>query len=121
MMAKLVVLITAQAEAAYDIALAWKEAGAPGATFLDGRGLQSLRQASASMEILTGMTSMLDILRQTQIDVVVVLSLVEDVALPARMIDVAQSILGDMQAPDKGVLFVLDVERALGVSRRPAG
>jgi hypothetical protein len=119
-MAKLVVLITAQAESAHDVAIAWKEAGAPGATFLEGRGLQSLRQASDSLEILSGMTSMLDILRQTQTDVVLLLSLVEDDALPARLIDVAQSILGNMQAPDKGVLFVLDVERALGVSQRPA-
>jgi hypothetical protein len=119
MMAKLVVLITAQADSARDVGMAWKEAGAPGVTFIEGLGLQSLRRASDSMEFLSGMTSMFQVLRQTTLDVVLVLSLVEDVALPERMIHVTESILGDMQSPNKGVLFVLDVEQALGISQHP--
>lgn len=116
-MARLVVLITAQVDIVRDIGTAWKEAGAPGVTFIDGYGLQSLRHASDSMEILSGTTSMLEILRQTTVGVVVLLSVIEDEALVPAVVSVTEEILGDMQAPNKGVLFVLDVERALGVSR----
>lgn len=115
-MTKLIVLITAQPDSARDIGVAWKTAGAPGVTFLDGHGLQTLQEASDSMEILSGTTSLLEILRQTTSNVVLALSVVEDAALVPRLIDVTQSILGDMQQPDKGVLFVLDVEQALGAS-----
>ncbi|MFN8377492.1 MAG: hypothetical protein U0452_02375 [Anaerolineae bacterium] len=118
-MAKLIVLITAQPDSARDIGVAWKNAGAPGVTFLDGFGLQSLRQAAGSLEILSGTTSMLEILRQTTTSVVLVLSVVENEELVPRLMDVTQSIVGDMHQPDKGILFVLDVERALGVSSRP--
>ena len=119
-MAKLVVLITAQSETARDVGVAWKSAGAPGVTFLDGQGLQTLRQAAESMEILSGTTSMLDILRQTTTEVTVALSVIQDDALAPELVRLTQSLLGDMDAPDKGILFVVNVEQAFGVSRLPS-
>lgn len=118
-MAKLVILITAQTDSARDVGVAWKAAGAPGVTFIEGMGLQSLRQSSDTLEFLPGLTSMVEALRQTTRDVVLVLSVVEDAELPDQLIHVAESILGDLQTPNKGILFVLDVERSLGISRRP--
>ncbi len=114
-MAKLLVLITAQAEAAREIGAGWKQAGAPGVTFIEGYGLQTLRQASDSMEILSGTTSMLEILRQTTTNVVIALCLLEDDTLVDKLAAVTDTIIGDMETPNNGVMFVLDVEKALGV------
>jgi nitrogen regulatory protein PII len=114
--AKMLVLITAQAESAREIGAGWKAAGAPGVTFIEGYGLQSLRMAADSMEILSGTTSMLEILRQTTVNVVIAMAVLEEEAPIPAMLDVVERILGDMQQPNKGLVFVMDIEQALGIS-----
>lgn len=111
-MAKLVVLITAQLDAAHRVGEAWTETGAPGVTFVESYGLHRLKGTS---EILSGMLSMVEILRANDTSSVVVLSLVDDHGIVDALIRVTESILGDMEAPDNGIVFVLDVERALGI------
>lgn len=117
-MAKLVVLITAQADEAREIGAAWKKAGAPGVTFVEGYGLQTLSRAAESLELLSGITSMAEILRQTTVNVVIALTLVEEDALVTKLMAETEARLGDMRAPNKGITFVLDVEQSLGVSRQ---
>ncbi len=120
-MAKLVILITAQADEAREIGTAWKKAGAPGVTFLEGYGLQTLSQAADSLELLSGITSMAEILRQTTVNIVLALTVVEDEALVPKLMAAVEASLGDMRAPNKGISFVLDVEQALGISRTHSG
>lgn len=114
-MAKLVVLITAQADSAMDVAMLWREAGAPGITFIEAYGVRSLHQAAKSLEVPSGMLSLLDIMRHTSTSTVVTLSLVSDPALAAKMLALVESELGDMHAPHKGIAFVLDVDDFLGI------
>lgn len=112
---KLVVLITSQIDEGYQVGEAWQKAGAPGVTFLEGFGLGRLQQATSTAEILPGMLSMFEILRENRETSLVVMSLIHDPTLIQSLLDTTTRILGDMLTPNAGIFFVLDVEQALGI------
>lgn len=114
-MAKLVLLITSRIEEGHRIGEAWQKAGAPGVTFIESFGLRRLQEHSRSMEVLPGMMSMMEILRQSDLTSLVILSVIEDEAAIDRIIAITEAILGDLQLPDNGVCFVIDVARAVGI------
>jgi hypothetical protein len=114
-MSKLVILITSRLEDGHRVGEAWRDAGAPGVTFVESYGLRQLQKTSGAQEILPGMMSMLEILRQQEETSLIVLSLVEDSTDVDHLLKVAESILGDLYAPNAGIVFVLDVARAIGV------
>lgn len=114
-MAKLVVLITVRHDLGHQIAEAWREAGAPGVTFIESYGLRRLKEASRSAEILPGIVSMFQILRETDQSSLLLLSVVEDDAVADRLLDVTEHIIGDMNRLDSGIAFVLDVGRTIGI------
>jgi hypothetical protein len=119
-MPKLVVLITSHVETGHPIAEAWERAGATGVTFIESYGLRRFNEASRAFEVLPGMMSMLQILRENDQGSLCLLSVVEDDPVVERLIASAQSVLGDLSAPDTGILFVLDIARALGIRQRRA-
>lgn len=114
-MAKLVILITVRHDLGHQIAEAWREAGAPGVTFVESYGLRRLKEASRNAEILPGLVSMFQILRETDQSSLMLLSVVEDDAAANRLIDVTERTIGDMSKPDSGIAFVLDVGRTVGI------
>lgn len=114
-MAKLIVLITARAEEGHLIGEAWQEAGAPGVTFIEGFGLRRIQEKTRGLEVLPGMMSLTEILRQNEHTSLVVLSVLDDDALADQLLAVTERILGDLRQPDNGVFFVVDLARALGV------
>lgn len=114
-MAKLVVLITARDDVAQQVGESWMQAGAPGVTVIEGHGLQRIRATSRSGEILPGMMSLVDILRENRPSSVLLLSLVENDAVVAPMLQATEAILGDLHSPENGIFFVLDVEKAIGI------
>jgi nitrogen regulatory protein PII len=117
---KLVVLITAQVEAGLDIAQAWQDAGAPGVTVLRAHGLHTLQQElrSGSVELPRMIASMgaamAAIIDNVEERGEVLLSLVED-EMVDPLIAAANETLGDLSQPNHGILFVLPIERAIGV------
>ncbi len=114
-MSKLVILITGRVEDGHRVGQAWRDAGAPGVTFIESYGIRSLQEASRSMEVLPGLVSMLEILRQQEETSLIVLSLVEDDSIVDTLIKAAEDILGDLMLPKNGIAFVLDVARTIGV------
>jgi hypothetical protein len=114
-MAKLIVLITARLDEGHRIGEAWRAAGAPGVTFIESYGIRSLQNASKGAEILSGMLSMLEIIRDNEETSIILLSLVNDDVLVSELFRVTESILGDMEEPNNGIVFSLDVERAIGI------
>ena len=114
-MAKLVILITSNVSEVHNIGDAWKKAGAPGVTFIEGFGIRRLQEASGKAEILPGMLSLLEILRDNEETSMVVLSLIEDETLVEKLQSATESILGSLYAPHSGVFFVINVERAVGL------
>jgi len=114
-MTKLVILITPLLDEAHDIADAWQQAGAPGVTFIESYGLGRLKQTVHNIEVLPGMMSMLDILRSREQTSITLMSIVSDTDLVDKMIDAAQAITGDLDIPNNGLIFVIDVERVVGL------
>lgn len=117
---KLVILITAQTEAGLDVALAWQDANAPGVTIIRSHGLHTLQRELQSgnvelprMVVSMGaaMAAIIDNLEERG---EVILSVVDD-DLVDPLIAAATGVLGDLTEPDNGILFVLPVERAIGV------
>jgi nitrogen regulatory protein PII len=114
-LSKLVILITVRHDLGHQIAEAWREAGAPGVTFVESYGLRRLKEASRNAEILPGLVSMFQLLRDTDQSSLMLLSVVEDDAAADRLLDVTERTIGDMNKPDSGIAFVIDVGRTIGI------
>lgn len=115
-MAKLVVLITGQIEQSHAIGEAWQAAGAPGVTLVEGHGLRHLQEAWLHAEILPGTFSLQRILRENDHSSVLILSLLDDDTMVDKLIMATEGILGDMTAPNNGVIFVVDLAKLIGVN-----
>jgi hypothetical protein len=93
---------------------AWEAAGAPGITILESTGLGRVRQASLRDD-LPLMPSILSLLQSREERHRTIFTVVEGEALVDRLVEVTQSILGDLEEADNGVLFVLPVSRVVGL------
>ena len=119
---KLVILITTQVERGMEIALAWQDVGAPGVTIVQAHGLHTLQQevergAVELPRIVVSMASaMAHIIDNVEARGQLLLSVVPDETVDA-LINAASEVLGELTEPGNGVLFVLPVERAIGVRR----
>jgi hypothetical protein len=114
-MPKLIVMITPLLEEARTVAEGWQQAGAPGATFIESYGMRQLKAASQASEVLPGTISMIEIMRDQNETSVTLLCLVRDTAMVEKLLDVVKRVVGDLNGPDNGILFVIDVERAVGL------
>jgi hypothetical protein len=117
---KLLILITGENEQGVGVATAWQEAGAPGVTILPSHGLYTLQEEAkrGSVELPRMTTSMSAalayMLERSHKRGQLVLSLVRDEQVDT-LVETTQKEIGDLDEPDTGVLFILDVERAIGV------
>ncbi len=114
-MPKAVFLITSQTDKALEIAEAWQAAGAPGVTLLASYGLRRLQERSRSLE-LPLFVSMASVLRDLEETSEIIFSIVEAPLVDA-LIEAAGKVLGDLLLPNTGILFVIDVERVVGMRR----
>lgn len=117
---KLVILITAQTENGLEVALAWRENGAPGVTIIPSHGLHTLQKKAKSggLELPMIITSMADamagLLEASETNTIIILSVMPAENLE-KIVAATTRVLGDLTAPNTGVMFVLDVEQAIGV------
>jgi nitrogen regulatory protein PII len=117
---KLVILITARLEKGLEVAEAWQKVGAPGLTIIRTHGLHRLQEEvrEGSVELPRMVTSMAMAMAHI-IDNVsergeMILSVVDD-DLVDKLEQAATDILGNLTEPYTGVMFVLPIERAVGV------
>ncbi|HEX2619086.1 MAG TPA: hypothetical protein VHL11_03035, partial [Phototrophicaceae bacterium] len=112
---KLIVLITAQIENGLSVAQAWQDAGAPGVTILRSYGLYTLQQQAqhGGIELPHMIASMAGIMAamidDTEENSEIILTLAED-QLIETLISAANKMLGNLEEPDQGILFVVNVE-----------
>ncbi|MBE0688768.1 MAG: hypothetical protein IH587_01445 [Anaerolineae bacterium] len=117
---KLVILITAKIELGLEVAQSWQDAGAPGVTILRAHGLHTLQKELERGDIelprmIASMASaMAALIENVEERGEMIFSLVDDDMVDA-LIDQTNQVLGDLTTPNSGVLFVLPVERAVGV------
>lgn len=116
-MAKLILFVTSQIERGHEIGEAWEAAGVSGVTYVESFGLHGLRKAGHTMAVLPGMSSILEILRSNDQHNISMFTVVPDVEMANNVIRHTERLVGSLDQFDNGVLFVLDVERALGLHR----
>lgn len=116
-MAKFILLVTPQIERAHEIGEAWDAAGVSGVTYIESHGLYTLSQANRKMSVLPGMSSLMEILRSNDENNVTIFTVVNDDGLVEKVIAATENLVGDLERPDNGVLFVVDVERTIGLRR----
>ena len=117
---KLVILITAETENGLQVAEAWQDAGAPGVTIIRSHGLYSLQERVRRGDVelprmlLSMASAMASIIENVESNSNVILSVVPT-DMVDKLIDETSKVLGDLMLPNNGVMFVLDIDRAIGV------
>ena len=114
-MATLLVLITTRTDYAHDLGDAWQRLGVSGVTFIESYGIQGLREARRSVEVLPGTLSMLELLRNQERNSVVALTVLHDEAMMDSIIKVTEEMLGSLDEPDNGLIFTLPIEHLFGL------
>ncbi|MGD2077412.1 MAG: hypothetical protein PVH18_03465 [Chloroflexota bacterium] len=119
----MVLLIVDDLNKCPDVLDAWDAAKVPGITILDSTGMGRLRQNSIRDD-LPMMPNLSDLFRAREHRHRTIFSVVEGEEAVDRLAAVTEEILGDLNKPDTGVLFVLPVARVFGLqgaSRRAHG
>jgi len=115
-MSYLVVLIVDNPDDYPSILSAWEELGISGVTILESTGLGRIRKASLS-EDFPLMPSLDDFLGVREEPHRTLLSVVENQDQVTKMVDTAQQIIGNLDDPHTGFLFVVPVIEAYGLGR----
>lgn len=117
---KLVILITSLTEKGLMVAEAWQKVGAPGVTIVRSYGLHSLQrklqkgQVELPRMVLSMASAMAKIIDNMEEHSELILSLVEE-DMVDKLIEASQSVLGSLMEPENGILFTLDIDRAIGL------
>ena len=113
----LILFVLHNPEKANDILDAWEECGVSGITILASTGLARLRKGAALREDFPIIPSLSDLLDQEEILNRTFMTIIKDELLVDKVIAATESILGDLNQPNTGILVVLPVLRAYGLDR----
>ena len=94
---------------------AWDAAKVPGITILESTGMGRIREDSIRDDIPM-MPSLSDIFRSREHHHRTIFSVVEGEERVDQLIEITREIMGDLNKPNTGVLFVLPVSRVVGFS-----
>jgi len=112
-MSFMVVLIVNDPDDCPPILDAWEAAGATGVTILESTGLGALR--SGLRDDIPLMPSLRDIFQGKEVHHRTMISVVETEVMVDKLVEEARDILGDLDRPHSGFLFVVPVLRAYGL------
>lgn len=96
-----------------DVLEAWNNAEVPGITVIESTGMGRLRKDSIRDD-LPMMPSLSELFRTREHRHRTIFSVVEGEEKVDQLIRLTEGILGDLDQPDTGVLFVLPVSRVIG-------
>jgi nitrogen regulatory protein P-II 1 len=112
-MSFMVVLIINDPDDCPSILDAWEAAGATGITILESTGLGALR--TGLRDDIPLMPSVRDLLQGKEVHHRTMISVVKTEAMVDTLVNEARDILGDLDRPHSGFLFVMPVLRAYGL------
>lgn len=92
---------------------AWDAAKAPGITILESTGLGKFRQ-DIIRDDMPMMPSLSELFRPREHRHRTIFTVVEGEEMVDRLVQISEEILGDLNEPNTGVLFVLPVSRVVG-------
>lgn len=116
-MANLVVFVLDNVECFPDVLRGWQRAGVRGVTILESTGL-ARQQAIFERDDIPLMPSLRSILVGRERHHRTLLAVVEEEGVVDEVIRITQEIVGDLEEPDTGILFVTPVTRVLGLRKR---
>jgi nitrogen regulatory protein P-II 1 len=116
-MSYLVVLVADNPENCPAVLDAWQGLGVTGVTILESTGMGRMRHA-ALREDLPLMPSLSDFFEVREVSHRTMFSVVESEELADRMAQAAQQVIGDLDSPHTGFLFVVPVLKAYGLGRK---
>lgn len=115
-MSSMVVLVMHDLSYFTDVLSAWRSAGAPAVTILEGLGSREPKE-QARRE-LPMMPSVRDVLQAEEMPRTTIFSVVPDEVVEL-LTQATVEVLGDLSEPGKGILFVLPVAQVLGLRPPP--
>lgn len=110
----MVLLIVDDLNRCPDVLEAWSAAEVPGITVLDSTGMGRLKK-DGIMDNLPMMPSLSDLFRIREHRHRTIFSVVNSEEKVDQLIEITEGILGDLNRPKSGVLFVLPVTRVVGL------
>jgi nitrogen regulatory protein PII len=116
-MSYLVVLIVNDIDDCPALMDAWEAAGVLGITILASTGLGHIRRVGLRDDIPL-MPSLQDLLESEEVHHRTLLSVVDSQELVDKMVAIAQEIIGNLEDPHTGFLFVVPVIQAYGLGRQ---
>jgi nitrogen regulatory protein PII len=116
----LVVLVLDDPSFCGEILQRWEEAGATGVTILESTGLGRLRKKGIRDDYPL-MPSLQEFLKGAEVHNRTLFSIVESEAIVDALIDAVEQVVGDLERPDTGLLFVVPVHKAIGLGTTHQG
>jgi nitrogen regulatory protein PII len=116
MMSYLVVMIVENIDHCPDILDAWEEIGVLGVTLLASTGLGKIRRAGLRDD-LPLMPSLQDLIEGEETQNRTLLSVVDSQELVDKMVSAAQKVIGNLDDPHTGFLFVVPGVQAYGLGK----
>jgi nitrogen regulatory protein PII len=112
----LVVLIVENIEHCPEILDAWEEAGVLGVTILASTGLGKIRRAGLREDIPL-MPSLQDLFVSEEVQNRILMSVVDSQEMVDRLVIIAQKVIGSLEDPHTGFLFVVPVIQSYGLGK----
>ena len=96
---------------------AWEETGVGGVTIFPSTGMERMRSKGAWRDDLPLIPSLMDFKNHVESLNRTLVTVVRDEEIVDKIVQVTQEIVGDLSQPETGLLIVLPVARAYGLSR----
>ncbi|GIV96510.1 MAG: hypothetical protein KatS3mg057_1167 [Herpetosiphonaceae bacterium] len=113
---RLVILVLDNPELVREVLDAWNEAGAPGATVVHSIGMGRIERGLRDDVPL--FPSLKDMLEQDELHHRTLFTVVEGDDIINKIVEATETIVGDLNRPNTGILFTVPVDFARGVRRR---
>jgi len=112
----MVIFVLDDMDQCQDILDAWEAAGITGVTILESSGLGRVRQAGMRDD-LPLMPSLSDLFKRTETRHRTLFTVTNDQEKIDAIVEATQSVVGDLEQPNTGFLFVLPVSQVYGRSK----
>jgi nitrogen regulatory protein PII len=111
-----IVFVLDNSDQCRDILDAWENAGIRGVTILESSGLGRVRRAGIRDD-LPLIPSLSDLFMNTETQHRTLFTVVKSQSQIEAIVKATQSVVGDLEQPDTGFLFVVPVSQVYGISK----
>ena len=116
-MSYLVVLVLNEVDECNPVLEAWEAAGAGGITILESTGIGRVKRASYRDD-LPLMPSLRELFKSEETHHRTLFSVVKDLDQAHALVAVTQEVIGDLDQPDTGLLFITPVVEVYGINKK---